>query len=184
LRVWTRDGELEATLSCAGTPWGADFNARGSLLASGNWDQKIHLFEWPGGEELPALEGHTATVWSVDFHPTDPALLVSAASDGTVRLWDVLERRCLITFEELLDSEALSASFSADGTRIVASNSLGTAVVWDLTYYARHIAGQVDHQLRRLEAELGDRIRGPELRAWVAETLNSPAQTSSSIQPQ
>jgi WD40 repeat protein len=42
-----------------------------------------------GGREVLVVSGHTAPVQRVRFHPTESSLLCTAASDSTVRLWDV-----------------------------------------------------------------------------------------------
>ncbi len=55
------------------------------------WDLLMHA---PSPRELSVLQGHLAPVTSLVF-TSDGRSLVSAGTDGTVRVWDVLSSRCL-----------------------------------------------------------------------------------------
>ena len=44
----------------------------------------------------------------------------------------------------------------------------GNVRVWDLSFFDRYIAGQVEFQIRQHLAELGDRMETHTLRAWAA----------------
>jgi WD40 repeat protein len=129
----------------------------------------VEVFDWRAGGRVALLEGHTSTVWSVDFDPADPRVLATTASDGTARLWDVLDERCLLTLNDFADSEALTVNFNRDGSRLAGANSTGRAMVWDTNYYRRHIAQQLEYQIRTRGPELGERLRAASLRAWALE---------------
>jgi eukaryotic-like serine/threonine-protein kinase len=169
LRVFDFDGRTLAEFAYTFSPWCVDFNADDSLVAVGHWGWKVDLFDWREKEPLPSLEGHTTTVWSVDFHPSDPRLLVSCGSDGLVRLFDVQEKRCLLTFRDLEGSEIISVGFDATGRYVAAASSTGSAIRWDLGHFERHIAGQVEYQINRNAGALGDSMQTDEIRRWVAE---------------
>lgn len=64
------------------------FSADGKVLASGEVDKKIRLWDVAAGKQRAVLEGHTRQVAALAFSP-DGATLLSAGYDRTVRLWDV-----------------------------------------------------------------------------------------------
>jgi WD40 repeat protein len=64
------------------------FSPDGKLLAAGEVDKKIRLYEAATGKQVALLQGHTKQVAAVAFSP-DGATLFSASYDYTVRRWDV-----------------------------------------------------------------------------------------------
>ena len=90
------------------------------------WDQSIiHYFDPPN----PAveLEGHTARISAMAFHP-DGKILASGAGDSTVRLWDIPsgEKRLIIQIPKLVSAVA----FSPDGQTLATGSSSGINL-WD-----------------------------------------------------
>jgi WD40 repeat protein len=71
------------------------FSPDGHVLAAGDFDNRIHLWDANSGRELRLLEGHRRVpvsgrngVFCLAFSP-DGARLASGAADGVVRVWDV-----------------------------------------------------------------------------------------------
>jgi WD40 repeat protein len=71
------------------------FSPDGHLLAAGDFDNRIRLWDANSGRELRLLEGHRRVpvsgkngVFCLAFSP-DGARLASGAADGVVRVWDV-----------------------------------------------------------------------------------------------
>ena len=50
---------------------------------------RVWTLEGAGAREVMVISGHTAPVQKVKFHPNEPSILCTAASDSSVRLWDV-----------------------------------------------------------------------------------------------
>ena len=76
------------------------------------------------------LHGHTDMPESVAFSPNG-RLLVSGGDEGTMRLWNVPERRQL--WHVSIGSRPVrTVTFSPDGTRLVAADTDGTVSLWDL----------------------------------------------------
>jgi WD40 repeat protein len=74
--------------------------------------------------------GHTNKVWALRNTP-DGRSLVSASSDGTVRVWEAatgLQTRCF----EMNVGKMLAADVSPDGTMAAVGGATGEIVVWDL----------------------------------------------------
>jgi eukaryotic-like serine/threonine-protein kinase len=88
------------------------------------------------------LLGHTKAVVCVSVHP-DGNRVVSGGADGTVRLWDLTERRAIRVFEGTGASSVHSVAFSKDGRLMAAGDSGGGLRLWDLeTGRERPLAGQ------------------------------------------
>jgi WD40 repeat protein/serine/threonine protein kinase len=82
----------------------------------------------PGTRRIFA--GHTSDVTSVDFSP-DGLMLVSGATDSTVRLWDAAtgeQSRQFVGHR----GDVQTVAFSPDGTRIVSGSSDFAAILWDV----------------------------------------------------
>lgn len=62
------------------------FNADGSRLVSGGFDNLVKMWDPDSAQEILALRGHIFAVTSVEFSP-DNSWIASGNDDGTVRLW-------------------------------------------------------------------------------------------------
>lgn len=63
------------------------FNPDGKVLATGQADGLIILWDTASGKKLQTLAGHTAQMRNLKFSP-DGKTLVSSGDDGTIRLWN------------------------------------------------------------------------------------------------
>ncbi|MDJ0636904.1 MAG: NB-ARC domain-containing protein [Xenococcaceae cyanobacterium MO_188.B29] len=77
--------------------WGVAFNPDGQVLATGNWDGQVYLWDVESGNQLLICSGHTDKVWSVAFHPQGH-LLASGSDDQTIKLWNSRTGKCIRTF--------------------------------------------------------------------------------------
>ena len=154
LHLLDAEGNEQLSIPFNGTPWTAAFSPDDLTLAVGSWNRNVELFDLRSGATMGQLEGYSSTVWSVAFHPRDGRLLASTGADGIVRLFDIEEQRQLLALDALAGGEALCVNFNGDGSKLCAANSVGTAVVWDLNYFDRHVAGQADYQARLLRDAL------------------------------
>jgi WD40 repeat protein len=64
----------------------------GELLAAGGENGAIHMFGVEDGNPKGILDGHKKRVGSMAFSSSaNGPILVSASSDGTVRIWDIVK---------------------------------------------------------------------------------------------
>lgn len=150
VRLWTSGGELIRRMPCLAAPWGVAFSPDGSKLLVGTWSSMIEVFNVATGERVNTLEGHTATVWGIEFRPNDPDVFASCSSDGTIRLWSLSAGRNLATFDVYPGEENIAAAFQPDGRRIAVATAPGEVRILDLEYADACIAGNRESQFDRL----------------------------------
>jgi WD40 repeat protein len=98
-------------VSIYGVAWSRD----GTSFALSGTHKQVCLFDASSGKCLRRFDGHTKTVFTIQFSP-DGQRLVSSAEDKTVRLWNVADAKELWKVE--LPEESKISSFSPDGQRI------------------------------------------------------------------
>ena len=99
-------------------------------LASGSYDNTVHLWDVESGALKTILIGHTGRVTSVSFSP-DGLTLASASWDATVHLWDVESGALKITLTGHTHPVA-SVSFSPDGLTLASGSYDNTVRLWDV----------------------------------------------------
>ncbi|WP_339385303.1 WD40 repeat domain-containing protein [Aetokthonos hydrillicola] len=116
------------------------FSPKGTILASGNEDSTVKLWDARTNQQLKmitssagsaiTLQGHTGWVSSVAFSP-DGTMLASASSDQTLKLWDVLQGKCLKTL--LGHTRWISSvAFSPDETTLASCSGDSTLRLWNI----------------------------------------------------
>ena len=106
------------------------FSPDGKLLAMGDTNGEIHLWQLPETQLLISSKGHASLVFSVVFSP-DSRMLASGSADGTVKLWDCSTGQCLKVLQGHT-SNVWSVAFSPDGQSIASGSGDGTVCCWDL----------------------------------------------------
>jgi WD40 repeat protein len=106
------------------------FSPDGSRLASASWDGVRVWDAAKGGPPLGSFGGSPHDAASVAFNPKDPARVVTAGWDRTVRLWDVGTGKEVRSLRGH-GAPVYSAAFSPDGLRLATTSWDGTAKVWD-----------------------------------------------------
>jgi len=102
----------------------------GKLLATGDMDGQIHLWQIADRKNLLTFKGHEGIVWTVAFSPSRQTL-ASGGHDGLVKLWDTQTGDCLKTLDKH-KGIVWSVSFSPDG-QTLASGSQDTLIcLWDV----------------------------------------------------
>ncbi|MBD2576686.1 NACHT domain-containing protein [Oscillatoria sp. FACHB-1406] len=106
------------------------FSPDGELLATGDSNCEINVWQVSGSQQVLRLNGHTDWVRSVAFSP-DGKILASGSFDRTIKLWDVKTGKCLQTLRGHT-KRVNSVAFSPDGTILASSSRDKTIKLWDI----------------------------------------------------
>jgi WD40 repeat protein len=114
------------------------FSPDGKLLAIGDTNSEICLWEVKNTKQMLSLKGHESWVWSVSFIPVSGAspeetgqILASGSQDSTIKLWDVRTGQCLKTLQG--DGYAVrSVEFSPDGKTLASGHADANVRLWDV----------------------------------------------------
>jgi hypothetical protein len=90
-----------------------EFSRDGLLLASGDRNGGLFVWEVKGGKEFLNLRGHTGPVHALRWR-ADADVLASAGQDGSVRLWDMHQERQVQSWTAHAEG-TLGLDFARDG---------------------------------------------------------------------
>ncbi len=122
------------------------FSLDGKKLIAG-LDKSIAVIDAATGQVDRRLLGHTQPTDGLVF--ADDRTLVSASRDRTIRLWNWPGGVPLATLE-LGSRQPASLAASPNGRWAACMVERSGVVVWDLSYYNRHVAGNAEWNLGRL----------------------------------
>jgi WD40 repeat protein len=114
----------------AGQIRGLGWSPDGSFLAVGA-SPDVQLWNARTGKHVATLQGHTNQVYGTAWSP-DGSMLATASQDGTVRLWNIQERRVLHVLRLSTTFWMISVAWSPDGHRLVSGDATGFVHVWDV----------------------------------------------------
>jgi len=135
-------GELIRGIETPSLVWSVAFSPDGTLIATGEHDHNIRLWDVATGQLSKTLEGHAAEVRSVVFS-SDGALIASASQDHNVGLWDVKSRKLKRMLKGHTD-EVTSVVFSPDDTQLASGSADNTVRLWNVSggKFLRSFTGQ------------------------------------------
>ncbi len=133
LRIWNAEtGQQRLAIAHPDVVWGLAVSPDGRLIATGTGgvtvgnpisqrierskDNTVRLWDAASGELVREMQGHTNTVFTLDFSP-DGQTLASGGWDGTVRLWDVASGEQLAS--EQRQGSAFVVAFTPDGSELL-----------------------------------------------------------------
>jgi WD40 repeat protein len=114
------------------------FSPDGKLLATGDVNHEIHIWQVSDGKPLLSCRVHEGWIWSVAFSPDGKLLATSA--NRSVHLWDVQSGVRVQTFSGYSD-RVFSVAFSPDGQWLATGSEDHLVRIWEVR------TGQLLHTL-------------------------------------
>ncbi len=129
VKLWEVTNQTEiATLQHNGYVWALAFSPNGQLLAAGDGEGTVKIWEVQQRQAIARLTGDTTAVYSVAFSP-DGRTLASAGYQGEVKLWAVADWELLGTLQNR--GTVYTVVFSPDG-KALASTGHETVSLWSV----------------------------------------------------
>jgi WD40 repeat protein len=138
-KAYVVDVESGALLAVAG-PFGDDVNAavwrprhRQIAIVTDTFDPVVRLWDLERDEQLATFVGHTDCVCGAAFDG-DGGRMATAGEDGTARIWELGEDRCVAVLEHPNDPESID--WSPDSRFIVTGCNDGVLRLYDGADYS------------------------------------------------
>lgn len=103
--------------------------ARNGVVVGGTTDSKAIVWVAKTQRTRYKMTGHRGKIMSVEFS-SNAKQVVTAATDRTVKVWDVSRNKCEGTLH--CPSECTSATFTLDGSTVITSHKDSGLRFWDL----------------------------------------------------
>ncbi len=183
VRLWdAASGKLLRTLPASGEVWATDFSPDGALVAAGDMDGNLTLFEVATGAVRHRFRGTGEEIAAVGFS-RDGKLVAAGETNGSIHVWSTstFERTRKVTFG---GHELWSLSFTADPNVLVVGGDHGLLRMMPLNINRRRVL--VGHQ-RIVSATvvspdgtiIATASRDGSIRLWDAETSVALARLDS-----
>ncbi len=132
LTVWdVPTGDLRESWSHPASSWitALTFRNWGGILAAGDDDGIVRLWDWANQEELIRIPAHKKSISALAFS-NDGRFLATAGEDKLIHLWDADDGRRVGTLTGHTD-RIPALAWHPDGRRLVSAGWDATARVWD-----------------------------------------------------
>jgi len=125
--VWNGlTGQLINTFDHSVYLWNVAISPDGNLIASGDDEGDIKLWDLRTGTKIYTLTHHSGSIWCLAFSP-DSKVLASGTLDDNIKFWDLMEGN---EIENLINTKVNSLAFSPDG-KLLAIGTGNQIILWD-----------------------------------------------------
>ncbi len=115
-------------LQCSSPIFSVAFSPNGKILAAGDFNGMIHLWNLKDKSVTNVLKVHEGIVNSITFSP-DSQTLASGGEDQTIRLWDLRQQQVMPTLSGH-KHQVTSVAFSPDGQILASASYDKTIRLW------------------------------------------------------
>ncbi len=128
------DGKIESVLfGHQGIIATLAFSPDGTVLVSGSTDGTARVWDAATWQQRFILKDHVGSVTSLCISP-DSKYVATSSLDEVIHLWSLADGHLLATWWlERQNALITCMAFSPDGTRLLACDDSGRAVLWDVT---------------------------------------------------
>ncbi len=127
---------IEITIPMSGL---AAFSPDGEMLAIGNSNGTLRLWDTKSGQEIRQLGGHIMVINDLSFNPNG-RVLASSSLDMQVKIWDVTSGEQLALIKGF-DNQVNYIAFSPNGELLAAVDQDGLVRIWDVTQATNSATG-------------------------------------------
>jgi tetratricopeptide (TPR) repeat protein len=124
----------EHSFTASSFPECVAFSRDNKLLASGNWDGSVNLWDIATGKSIFVFEGQRGAVFSLVFSP-DGKTIVSGSDDATIKIWDLATMQERNTLKGH-SGRVTSLAFTSNNKVLASGSADGTVKVWDAHWEA------------------------------------------------
>eukprot|EP01114_Cavostelium_apophysatum_P000195 TRINITY_DN10198_c0_g1_i1.p1 TRINITY_DN10198_c0_g1~~TRINITY_DN10198_c0_g1_i1.p1 ORF type:complete len:946 (-),score=212.50 TRINITY_DN10198_c0_g1_i1:96-2933(-) len=116
--------------------WSLDDNyvasAATNMASKDHTTESVFIKVWNSntGELVHTLSHHTSKIWVLENHPREKRIIMSAAYDGMVILWDILCGRALQIFNNDGHPQFCDGKFSHDGSCFAVTDKNGQTSIY------------------------------------------------------
>ncbi|KAF1803152.1 WD40-repeat-containing domain protein [Mucor lusitanicus] len=127
-----------------------------ALIATAGADSMIHVLSLANSEEMILLKGHTSTITDLQSHPLNNHHLLSTSKDGTARLWDLDQEKCLVVFE----AKTALTCFHPSGNTFITGGEHGDMCEWTIPSLDSSISNDTPLKVFKKEARMLNKVHG------------------------